>query len=571
MSERLAEAFALVAVFVLPIVLAEAAPPELPEAEKALADTVDPWGLAFSDQLVRFQRHFADRPDARFALGVTHGLVKVLPVKYWYTDSAVPSSPPAGVRPTDFPERWAAAGATESFQVVVLPRMGAPEAAYTVSVALDGLPGAQARVYREVFVQTAEPAYPRLASDRWPDPLIPESRATASGLDCAVFWVDVDLPPGPGAGRLTATVTVSDGEEQAVARVPIRVVGGLALDAKTYPLVAWFPRAKLSEEAYRGMCALALAHHLQPVDALKGAWDPDHPERFDELRAFLAAHGQRLFQVDTPGAKAFDSLYAHLKEKGWLSSTIAYSNEDEPSGETFREKNAPFMREVREKYPGLRIFLASDRHPNMEDGCDIWLTDLSASGYDPDRDRDQKRPELWHYYCHLPVRWQMRAPLVMAPNMQIDNPALEHRVALWMSHYYGARGVFIWAGAYFTFGEDFWQTLRLSDKPSGFPYAGIHNGNGFLVYPAPQGEGFIPSLRLKVLRDGMEDLALFAAARERAKAEGLTRAQRRQIESLIDPAPEVFVRPHHFDRLPETLLTRREALLRELASVSGAP
>ena len=67
-------------------------PDDLPEAEKALAGTVDPWGLPFSDSLRRFGERFAARPEALFALGLTHSLVKVWPNKYWFRGQSVPSA-----------------------------------------------------------------------------------------------------------------------------------------------------------------------------------------------------------------------------------------------------------------------------------------------------------------------------------------------------------------------------------------------------------------------------------------------------------------------------------------------
>jgi hypothetical protein len=549
-----------VTVLMLLALAADAAPPDVPEAEKALLNTVDPWGLAFSDQLVRFQGYFSAAPEAPFALGLTHDLVKVWPNKYWFRGDTVP----AGAQELQVAERWAAAGETQSFQVAVLPRMGAREATYRLAV---DAPGAQVQIFREVFVRTSAGAtYPRFASDRWPDPLLPQSEVRVSGTDCGVFWVDITLPADLPSGTVQCTVTLTDGTATARARVPIRVVGGLTLDPKAFPLIAWFRRQGLDEAGFRGMCSLVLAHHVVPVDALKGTWDPAHPERFDELHAFLESCGQRMFEVDRPGTRNvdFDSLYAHLKEKGWLANTWVYSNQDEPDDATFVAQNIPFMQMVRSKYPGIRVYLASDWHANMEQGCDAWMTDLSASGYDPVRHKDLKAPVLWHYYCHLPVRWQMRAPLVEAPNMQIDNPALEHRLALWMSRSLGAQAVFIWAGYSTRFADDLWQTLTLSDQPSNFPYAGVHNGNGWLVYPAPSGGGVVPSLRLKILRDGMEDLALLEAVRQALDAGRIPEPRAAQLRALLNPVPGLFVHPHYFDRLPETLLARRQAILEAL-------
>ncbi len=549
----------------------DAVPPDLPPAEKEIANTVDPWGLAFSDQLARFRQRFERAPDAAFCVGITHDLVKIWPNKYWFRGDSFPASKQPQV--SRWRTLWAAAGTTQAFQIAILPRTGAKAATYKVDVTVEPPDvGASAEVFREVFVITAEPAYPRYNTDRWPDPLVPETTAKLEeGLDCAVFWIDIRLDKGMPSRTVTCRVRVSDGQQSCVIEVPIRVVGGLQLKPKEYPLVAWFGRkwggGTLSDKQFRDMCAMVLEHHMMPVDALRGTWDPKDPSKFDELHDFLATRGQTLFDIGRADQKGFEALYQHVKQAGWLNQAIVYSNADEPDDETFVKKNIPYCRMVREKYPGLRVYLASEWHENMEEGCDIWMTDLSSHRYDCERFRNLRKPELWHYYCHLPVRWQMRAPLVMAPNMQIDNPAIEHRIALWMSRYYGAKGVFIWAGFRArSMPADFWQTLKLNDEPSRFPYAGIHNGNNFRVYP-PREEGgpVLPSLRLKVTRAAMEDLALLSAA-EKMLANGAVTGERAQrLRELLNPVPDLFVNTHYFNRNPEALLARREAILRVIA------
>jgi len=76
----------------------------------------------------------------------------------------------------------------------------------------------------------------------------------------------------------------------------------------------------------------------------------------------------------------------------------------------------------------------------------FFTTDLPSRLYDPRTYRRRSHPKLWHCYCHLPIRRQARARLRLAPNTQIDNRAIEHRMAMWMSHHWGAAGVFIWSG-----------------------------------------------------------------------------------------------------------------------------
>ena len=554
------------------VALAAKVPEYLPDAEKAIADTVDPWGLPFSDALIRFEARFEGHPDANFVMGTNHALVKILPNKYWYRGpSWTPGEPEQRIGPF-----LAAAGETQSFQVVALPKVGAAEATYGLTVDIEGAGGATATIFREVFVRTSKlAAYPRLQSDRWPDPLVPESQVSVTEMDCGVFWVDVEIPADHPGGEIVCRASLTDGTQTANAALRIEVVPGLDLEPRGYPFIGWFGRRyadkELTDEQFRGMCELALAHHLQPADALAGLWSTEDPSAFDEMHEFLAARGQRFF--DLRGVKAEDraAAYAHIKQAGWVEQCLIYAGPDEPDDETFATQNIANHREIHEKYPGVRTYLASEYHESMEQGCDIWLTDVSASRYDPQEHRNLAAPELWHYYCHLPIRWQMRAPLVRAPNMQIDNPALEHRLALWMSYYCGAKGVFIWAGfSARGMRPDFWETLELSDKLSGYPYGGVHNGNNFRVYPPREPDGAVlPSIRLKVTRDALEDVALMRLAQSLVDGGRLSAEQSHKLKALLDPTPEVFVDFHYFDRNPASLLNRRDALLRALAELGA--
>lgn len=546
-------------------------PPDyLPAAERAIADHVDPWGLPFSDALSRYEARFEADENAHFALGLNHELTKIFPVKYWYRG---PSWLPAGEASSAEPFA-APAGQVQSFQVVALPAVGAPQREYELSVELENGQRAEVTIYREVFVTTSQnAAYPRLRSDRWPDPLVPESSTSAGGLDLAAFWVDVAIPAEHPGGEITCRIALTDGEQTAVVAPVIEVIPGLNLQPKDYPFLSWFGRrwggGELTDGQFRDMCEMVLAHHMQAADALAGLWDPGDPSAFDAMHDLLGSQGQRLFDLRGIPDEQMSAAYEHIRAAGWLDQCLLYRGPDEPDDETFAEKNIPLCREVHEKYPGVRVYLASEFHENMAQGCDIWMTDISASRYDPVAHRDLEAPELWHYYCHLPVRWQMRAPLVDAPNMQIDDRAVEHRLALWMSYLSGAKGVFTWAG--FRANDlkaDFWDTLALSDTRSGYPYAGVHNGNNFRVYPPREDGGeVLPSLRLKITRDAMVDLAMFVRAQALLQAGNLQPGQKERLQTLLDPTPEVYVDFHYWDRDPSALLSHRDALLRALGEI----
>lgn len=559
----------LAALFLATVPASAKYPDDLPPAEKELAGTVDPWGLPFSDCLRRFDERFAANPAAAFAVGVTHDLVKIWPNKYWFRGPSALSA--AAPEVFHAPALIAAAGETQGLQLAILPRMGSTEASYDIQAKADR-PEVKVSVFGEYFVKAPQPGYPRYPVDRWPDPLHPADAAMVGGTtDCAPLWLDVDLPADLPASTVTVNIRVTSGSESAVLDVPIKVVSGLKLQPKTFPLVAWFRQKygshTLSPEQLRDMAAMVLAHHMQPMDLLKGHFKPEDPAEFDALHQFLAERGQTVFELDSPGKKYdFKVLYDHVKKQGWLNQALVYSNNDEPLEDTFVVSNIPYYQDLKQKYPGLRVFLASEYHPQMERGCDIWMTDLSTCGYDPEKMRALKAPVLWNYYCHLPVHIQYRAPLTQAPNMEIDNEAVQQRLALWMSNYYGAKAVFIWAGFEESFPDDFWSKLELSDKPGGYPYGGVHNGNNFLIYP-PQTEGgpLLPSLRLKVLRAGMQDLALMREAHRLLDEGKITGARAKRLRELLNPVPGLFVHPQYWDHLPETLLARREAILQVLA------
>ena len=142
---------------------------DFPDAEKKLADSVDPWGLTFSDQMTRFQSYFAMASPPEFVVGFAPNLVKIFPNKYWFRGEIVSPEAPHGLGPL-----WGVTGSTVSFQVAVLPRTGAAAAAYTVQARVEeNLP---TTVWREEYFNAGPARYPRLESELWPDPLLRTNR-----------------------------------------------------------------------------------------------------------------------------------------------------------------------------------------------------------------------------------------------------------------------------------------------------------------------------------------------------------------------------------------------------------
>ncbi len=530
---------------------AQPIPTDLPAEEQKLVHTTDPWGSSFSDQLAIHRGYFAGRPDAVMAVGYTHSLVKIWPNKYWFHGGEVFTA----AENTVGAPVWGVTGGSVSFQVAVLPKMGQAAGEYKVRCESP----VPTRVYREEFVDVGAAAYPRLETNVWPDPLLEESSCVLDTTKAGVFLIEMSVPADFNEKTFVCTVRVEKAGGQSVAiRVPVRVVK-LKLGPAPFPLVAMFNKSRVGDGDYAASIDLMLQHHVQPLDPgflISEVWKNEGGAGLEKHVQARKARGQTVFYTP-PGD---EKLYAFLKEKGLLGQFITQVGPDEPDAATFAEKNIPEVKAFRAKFPGMRVLLASLRHPEMAQGCDIQLNDLSTTTYDPSKGRPVEPPEMWHYYCHLPIQADYRAPVVQAPNMMIDNPALEQRLAMWMSWHYGARGVFIWAGNEELTAKDFWKNkpLKVEQDMATFPYGGAHHGNGFLVYPPrAAGGAVVSSLRLKMLRDGMEDVAIFEAIK----------AKLGNTPGWLSPVPEVFVHPHYFDQLPEGLLKKREAVLKAFAAL----
>jgi len=322
----------------------------------------------------------------------------------------------------------------------------------------------------------------------------------------------------------------------------------------------------MTAEEYRLLLGEFLEHGVDPVSVGRDFFSLEKNDFriLDKNLEFCFARGLQLFDIPNAGGKPekLRPLVEHLRKKGWIEKALVYSNQDEPTPTQFVAKNIPFYKKLKSLFPDLRVYLASEYHPNIDNGCDVLMIDLST-GKGPDFAREHcGKAEFWVYYCHLPVRIDYYRPLVQAPNMQIDNEAIEHRLALWMAWKYNTKGMFIWAGnrgwsKKNTDRKDWEQAgWQLSDQPSGFPYAGIHNGNGFLIYPGPH-----PSIRLKVLRDGLEDYGYFMELKRRA-AMSTNEEIHKKVEGLLSMPQTVLTDAHYFNRNPAALLNTRKEMAR---------
>ena len=519
---------------------------EFPPAERGIKDEVDHWGAPFSDQVrgfeARFNAHAAKRgkPELDYVIGVETPLRKTFLPKYWFKGQI-----------TDSVSLHAARNETEAFQLAILPRMGVElqDVSITAS-ALAGpggssLPAGAITLLRVGYVKTSQPRYPTRHVGMWPDPLLELQPFSVTGADLGLVWCDVKVPQDASPGDYRGTLTVRAANSHASTLALNLHVWDFALpDRVPMPMAVW-TRGRSKQD-----CAVLLAHHTDPISVGM----TDKLEELDEILEFCFARGLMCFQtVPMRDAKSFRPYYDHIKAKGWLDKAIIYGAKDEPLAEHFESINVPKTQEIRRAFPGLRVFLASQYYEGMGRGCDIHLFDLSTNFHSWLAQGRPGKQVLWWYFCGVPIQADLERPVADAPRMLIDRDAVEHRLVYWLAHHYGVKGLFTYAGNRYPAGNENWPAEPFKgNKKMSYPYGGLHNGDGFLIYP-----GARPSVRLKCVRDGAEDYWYLTKTAELARGGRHSKQAKALLEGM---RPAVFVDTHYFNRRPSALLDYRRKL-----------
>lgn len=325
--------------------------------------------------------------------------------------------------------------------------------------------------------------------------------------------------------------------------------------------------------------------------AMEKAFDVYH---FNTVKLPIMGLGGGTFHARTPpsiqGIPATNALYhvlmgrylgaieAHLREKGWLDKAYVYWF-DEPDA-----KDYPFVMEgfrtLKRHAPGLRRMLTEQPDTALLGGPNVWcpLTPhLNAVGTPACREAGDT---FWWYVCCGP-----RAPYVTE---FIDHPGVEMRLWSWQTWKEQVHGLLIWATCYWTSQAAYPDSLQNPyEDPmswvSGYATArGVKkawgNGDGRLVYPppaavdnpsgAPVMDDPVPTFRLEMLADGIEDYEYFAQLKRLlAKASPAVRAR---YEALLKVPETVTKSMKEFSVDPGPLERHRLKLARALEALTAA-
>ncbi|HZE95691.1 MAG TPA: glycoside hydrolase domain-containing protein [Planctomycetota bacterium] len=443
----------------------------------------------------------------------------------------------------------------EAFQLVVRAGEGGLKG---VKVEISDLKGetrsierANIALYREQFIALKTPSpKSKEGPGVYPDALIPEIIPPPTGETPAApaapprvrampfavpaglsqpLWIEVRVPKDAAPGDYMGTVKVSaDGEKPVEVPVTLTVWDFVLPDTPSLRtnfgglgrrLLTGHPGLKPDTPGYRKLernYAASMAAHricppippyLRPKMAADGGIDPKetHAALKEWIETFhVTSIPITLIGNDPAGkdrevnVKFLKSTWAYLQENGWEKLAYVWVL-DEPNVQAQYDEVRRRAKMVHETQPGLKVMCTEQPTPqdpawgSLVGSVDLWVPLWSLYDEESVAERQKAGEEAWSYTALCEGGKGKDTPF-----WQLDFPLLNYRIPGWMSRRYGLRGLLYWTVVFWPESDPWINPLT---------YKQAYNDEGVLFYPGtPAGvDGPVESLRLKALRDGLED------------------------------------------------------------------
>ena len=392
------------------------------------------------------------------------------------------------------------------------------------------------------------------------------------------LWVDIYVPEKAAAGEYkgTITVTFSNSPEQFGQNVDSIKTKSLSLPVN---LTVWNftlpngPTHKnhfghvsgiierlygVKSDSQEGLdiemryCQMMADHRINPPlpHSFLPEVNPDGslkivPEKHAKLKKFLEDLHVTDFEIPrapytemttTNRAKAiryYKDYYNYVKENGWDKRAYLYML-DEPNLSENYQQVIDLGALAHEAAPEIRCLVVEQTYaqdpswPDMDPAIDIWCPLFAFIHRESIEEKLSHGDEVWSY-----TALSQRAPRYNpdyetvknydSPYWHLDAQLTSYRTPTWMNWQYKIAGLLYWSSVQIsgsvTGVMDPWMLPAFSESDSQF------NAGGYLLYPGvPCGiNGPISCIRLKALRDSMEDWEYFEILNKLAGRDEVTK------------------------------------------------
>jgi len=386
------------------------------------------------------------------------------------------------------------------------------------------------------------------AKREFPDPLPPlDAPFDVAASSTQPIWLEVFVPKGTAPGRYECTVTVAPGNA-AASTVPVHLaVYPFELPDEVHSVTAFglsidsvFDKHGLSQEERQGLAGRKLhrayyeclldhkvSPYYLPVD-LESPWAASYLND-PRLTSFVIP-----FREDEGYLRG---IAEYLRERGWLDKAYFYVV-DEPIGREQYDRIKEVADLLHRADPDLQLVAPFYRAPDWDDALttfdvltgylDIWCPnihyfDLNPLIYEQIKERQRALEDAWCYVCCGPG-----APY---NNFFVQMDGFSHRLIFTQMWRLGVPGLLYWSTTYWPRVDDPWESMMTVPDINESIY-----GDGSLLYPGVKVgiDGPVASIRLKLIRDGIEDYEYLRLLAETRGQPAALRAARRLCRSLTD-------------------------------------
>ena len=341
------------------------------------------------------------------------------------------------------------------------------------------------------------------------------------------YWVDIYISTDVKAGIYTNKITIFSNNKE-LADVPIKLtvldfelpkVSALKTFFGEIYDVSGFHGMKASSVFYKTIynryMALARDHRLTvgfssnklKVNSQTGGITFT-PSYVSELRAFVDEMQPTVISLpsnfwDKPVQRSryLTEWQAFLSNNPWVVNPILFY--DEPRTQKAYRRIIDYGAAIHKYAPIIKFLVTeqiepqSPEFPSLQGSVDIWVPIWHLGNPENIRMELQKGNKVWSYNALTQSR--------QVPIWLLDYPLLNYRIPAWFSISMQLEGLLYWQMAAWARKETAVDPLTSSKTCRINSLA--WNGEGSLIYPGAEAEinGPLPSMRLKVLRDGMED------------------------------------------------------------------
>ncbi|MFH1771982.1 MAG: glycoside hydrolase domain-containing protein [Candidatus Omnitrophota bacterium] len=422
------------------------------------------------------------------------------------------------------------------------------------------------------YVPTKKPYYNTEHVGLWPDPLLEADDFAVKKEEFLLLWISIYAGPKCPAGDYNGYIEISP-KGALSKKIPVNLhVWDFTLkngsNLKTaFDLSKYFVRKfhtrkrgesylqweQRMDDTYHAYCKSMLSYRISPILNI----EPDSSDFSEHIRQYSnlgitafgigpygGSFGNKWPKEDNKVVSLYGNYANALRREGLLDKSYIYTWDEGQIGNPEVKRISKLIHEADSGLKNMVCyhgFWDPEKHPGWGDDIDIWCFQIASFDERLRNELDARGKEIWMY---------ISGPGNVYPNFAMDFPAQSARIIPWLCFKYDFKGLLYWA-------VNFWNVNPYKDAMN---TDWQQNGNGVLFYPGIDGP--VASLRLELIRDGMEDyeyLFLLKSLYESKKNSISDTGLKNEIENIL--SLKGFISSlKKYETDPDKLLNMREKI-----------